>query len=110
VTAPAPRLTFEEVRARVAAREARIDALEAEERPSYRFRDRNPASGPLFVSRDPAKPGRWRMTHFLADLQPRGHVEAATLREALREAASFGADLGKTVDDVISNEGKGVQT
>lgn len=41
------------------------------------------------VTRDPSKPGRWRMTRFDSD-GASGHIECATAADAVREAWDAG--------------------
>lgn len=81
--------TFEEILTQAQAISARINELAAEGERPLSFPRRN--TGPVLVSPDPSKPGRWRATRFDADMQPTGHAEAATFREALDAARHAGA-------------------
>ena len=49
--------------------------------------------GDCLVSMDPRRPGAWRMTWFLEDGTPGGHIESETFAGALEEARLFGAEL-----------------
>lgn len=68
---------------------ARIEALVAKGERAHSFPRRN--AGPVLVSPDPSKPGRWRATRFDIAMEPTGHAEAATFREALEAARYAGA-------------------
>ncbi len=71
--------------ARAAALDARVDTLDREDRKLYRFECRD-GIGPIVVSRDPSKPGAWRITWFDRE-GPCGHSEAPSRVVALRRAA-----------------------
>lgn len=54
-------------------------------------------TGPVLVSPDPSKPGRWRATRFDADVMPTGHSEAPDFRGALDAARYAGANIMESV-------------
>jgi hypothetical protein len=81
--------SFDEILAEVQATTERINELVAEGERSLSFPRRN--AGPVLVSPDPSKPGRWRATRFDTDMVPTGHAEAPDFREALTAARYAGA-------------------
>lgn len=89
--------SIEEIIAKMDAREAattaRLAELEAQDKQLYEFPDRH-GGGPIVVSRDASKPGRWRATWFSAEGEPIGHTEAPDRTTAFRRAIDHGADIG----------------
>jgi hypothetical protein len=75
------------------ATRARIEELAATDRPSIWMHRHNP-KGKAVVSKDPSKPGAWRVTHFDGET-PTGHMEASSHAGALLAAHQSGADLNK---------------
>lgn len=74
----------------VAKQRADIARLVAEGPRPVTFKRRR--GGWAVVADDPSKPGRWRVTFLDEEVQPTGHIEAATFEAAIKEAIREGAD------------------
>ncbi len=87
-------MSLEDIIAEVRAVDARIEQLAAAGPRALAFPRHN--AGPVTVSPDPSKPGRWRATRFDRDMDPVGHTEAADFRGALEAARHAGAIFEET--------------
>jgi len=73
-----------------------LEALKASAPRPLRFQAKWDSEGCVLVSRDPSKPGRWRVTRFAREdgqWEPLGHREAEDFPKAV-ELAAEDADLG----------------
>ena len=81
---------FRNYRATQARRLWYVRGLLRQRLPGYELKDRDGL--PLLVTRDPSKPGRWRVTWFCSE-GPAGHCEAPTVKDALLAAFRYGATV-----------------